>query len=305
MTPRVWSLVLAGGRGRRLAGLTGGIPKQYYAPRGGLTLLEDTLDRLAPVADVDRTVTVIDRAHKGMATALESRTRLGQLAHQPLDRGTAAGVLFGLTELPASPDDLVILTPSDHGIASPRTFQLGLRRAANAIAEGRAEIVLFAVVPRGPSGDLGWILPVREALPLIGDLPHVGAFVEKPDADLADRLFTAGACWNTMVLVGRIGALLGLFRRYTAPLAAVFDRARRLPRVARQAFLEDAYARLPNADFSHDVLTPAVGLRLYTWPDTLGWTDLGTPARLAAWLDGHAPRSNERETRLAKYPTAV
>jgi hypothetical protein len=80
-------------------------------------------------------------------------------------------------------------------------------------------------------------------------------------------------------------------------MAAVFDRARRLPRARRPAFLEDAYVGLPAADFSHDVLTPAVGLRLYTWPDTLGWTDLGTPARLTAWLDAHVRSTNERAPR--------
>ncbi len=305
MTSRVWSLVLAGGRGQRLAGVTGGIPKQYYAPRGGPTLLEDTLHRLGPVSDTSCTVTVIDRAHQDIAAALEARTPLGQLAPQPFDRGTAAGVLFGLTELPADADDLVILTPSDHGVARPEMFRRGLRRAAHTIAEGRADIVLFAVVPGGPAGDLGWILPARDAPPVIGDLPHVGAFVEKPAADLAERLFQAGAGWNTMVLVGRIGALLALFRTHTPTLAAVFDRARRLPRSHRYAFLEDAYAGLPAADFSHDVLTPAVGLRLYTWPQTVGWTDLGTPARLTAWLDAHASRANGDASRSATSLTGV
>ncbi len=305
MAPRMWSLVLAGGRGRRLAALTCGIPKQYYAPRGGLTLLENTLDRLAPIAGAARTVTVIDRAHQNMAAALGSRTALGQLAHQPLDRGTAVGVLFGLTALPSALDDLVILTPADHGVASPRTFRQGLRRAAAAIAAGRAEIVLFAVVPHGPSDDLGWILPAREGPLIRGDLPEVGAFIEKPDPDLAQGLFMAGAGWNTMVLVARIGALLALFRQHLPTQAAVFDRARQLPRTHRPAFLEEAYDELPAADFSHDVLTPAVGLRLYTWPDSLGWTDLGTPERLAAWLQRHTRRSGGRALQSEKYPTTV
>jgi mannose-1-phosphate guanylyltransferase len=301
----MWSLVLAGGRGRRLAGLTGGIPKQYYAPRGGLTLLEDTLDRLAPLAGAARTVTVIDRAHRDMAAALRSRTALGRLAHQPFDRGTAPGVLFGLTELPADPDDMVILTPSDHGVASSRTFRQGLRRVAIAIAAGQAEIVLFAVVPHGPSVDLGWILPARGYATAVGELPHGGAFIEKPDADLAQRLFAAGAGWNTMVLMARVGALLALCRQHLPRHAAVFDRARRLPRTQRSSVLEDAYDELPAADFSHDVLTPAVGLRLYTWPDSLGWTDLGTPERLASWLERRAHRAGERAPHSAKYSTTV
>ncbi len=295
--------MLAGGQGRRLAGLTGGIPKQYFAPRGGLTLLEDTLDRLAPLADASRAVTVIDQAHRDMAASVSARTSLGQIAPQPLDRGTANGVLFGLTELAADPEDLVILTPSDHGVASARMFRTGLRRAVRAITAGPAEIVLFAAAPEGPSADLGWILPERASAPQPGDLPQVGAFVEKPGIDLARRLFMAGAGWNTMVLAARVASLLALFRHHASSQAAVFDQARRLPRSRRRAFLEEVYADLPRADFSRNVLTPAVGLRLYTWPQSLGWTDLGTPERLATWLDQHARRLRDDSTQPAKHPT--
>jgi hypothetical protein len=46
----------------------------------------------------------------------------------------------------------------------------------------------------------------------------------------------------------------------------------------------EAYPALPHHDFGHDVLekvTPS--LRLVTLPPC-GWTDLGTPERMAYWL---------------------
>lgn len=49
---------------------------------------------------------------------------------QPADRGTAAGVLFGLLPvLAADPDGTVLLTPSDHGIGNPTTFRRGISEA--------------------------------------------------------------------------------------------------------------------------------------------------------------------------------
>jgi mannose-1-phosphate guanylyltransferase len=256
-------------------------------------LLEDTLNRLAPLTDATRTVTVIDQAHEKLAAALEARTPLGQLVRQPVDRGTGVGVLLGLTHLPANPEDVVILTPSDHGIADSRMFRRGLRRATTAIVAGRADIVLLAVVPSSPTGDLGWIVRAPGGSLVPGDLPRVGAFVEKPDLALAGRLFQAGAGWNTMVLVARVSALRDLFHRHATTQAEFFDRIRRMPPMRRRGVLEETYADLPTADFSHDVLTPAAGLHLYTWPGALEWTDLGTPERLGVWLEQHAGRPDD------------
>src|SRR5690606_23822021 len=56
MTP--WTVVLAAGAGRRLASVTGGVPKQFWRAAGGRSLLRQTLDRFAPLAPTSRTVVV-------------------------------------------------------------------------------------------------------------------------------------------------------------------------------------------------------------------------------------------------------
>jgi hypothetical protein len=43
-------------------------------------------------------------------------------------------------------------------------------------------------------------------------------------------------------------------------------------------------------DFSRDVLAKASNLTMYTWGPSLGWSDLGTAARLREWQRGHALR---------------
>ena len=133
-----WSLILAAGRGRRLASVTGGLPKQFWAPRGERTLLEHTVDRIADLSPQARIVTVVDRSQRRYAEAINSRTPIGRLAYQAGDRGTAAGVLRGLVEVTADPDALVVLTPSDHGVAQPGVFRQGLRDAAGYIRSDTA-----------------------------------------------------------------------------------------------------------------------------------------------------------------------
>ena len=284
----LWSIVLAAGQGRRLASLTGGVPKQFWSPDGHRTLLEYTLDRLAPLVPLTRTVTVIDRSQRALAEALlrtSSSESLGLLLDQPCDRGTAAGVALGLSAVSEmDPDATVILTPSDQGVDWAAEFRRGLRRAIETIESGDEEIVLFGVQPASAIGEYGWVAAGRSESGHRAGFRPVTAFVEKPSLAVAERLLARGAVWNTMVMVARASALRRLYQRHLPSIMNLFDRARTLDSHHRAGFLTAAYDKLIPADFSHDLLTPARGLSLYTWPASMGWSDLGTPDRVVAWM---------------------
>lgn len=276
-------IVLAAGQGRRLSPVTGGVPKQFWSPAGRPSLLENTLERLQPLSPLPQhTTTVVDRTHWPLVEALGGRARLGRVVAQPMDRGTGAGVLLGLTEVLRHPDAIVVVTPSDHGVEDATLFRQGIREATAEIRAGRAKMVLFGVRPAAPAGDFGWVVP--DARRRSSVLAGVRLFVEKPDTDRATMLFATGAVWSTMVVVAAVDALECAFHRRAPDVVQVFRRAARLSPARRSRFLLDAYSDIPAIDFSRDVLTHAPDLRLFVWPDRLGWTDLGTPDRLHAWL---------------------
>ena len=285
MSDALWSVVLAAGTGRRLASVTGGVPKQFWAPRDGRTLLEQTIDRMRALVPTSRLVTVVDASQHQYAAAIDARTPLGRVVLQTGDRGTATGILRGLIEIGSGPEDLVILTPSDHGIARPRLYHRGLREATWEVQSGRSGIVLLAVEPTAAATDLGWILPAAGRSGVSGRIGRVRKFVEKPAPVLASTLFSQGAVWNTMVVVARVSALLDLYRARAPMLAEVFDEARLLADDRRGLFLSACYPQLPSVDFSRDILAPSTHLHVYLWPDAVGWTDLGTPDRLQGWLN--------------------
>ena len=117
MAEEIWTVVLAGGAGRRLASVTGGIPKQFWRPHGGSSLLECTLSPFAPFSAVEQTVVVVDESHRPYAS-----TDLTQgcipILFQPCDRGTGTGLLLALTPILASnPDALVVVTAADHSVS--------------------------------------------------------------------------------------------------------------------------------------------------------------------------------------------
>jgi mannose-1-phosphate guanylyltransferase len=280
MAYKISTLILAAGEGRRLAEVTGGTPKQFWRGPGGRTLLEDTIARFSPLAPLERMTVVIGRHHRRYVDTGPVELA-GTIAEQPADRGTAAGVLLGLTHLPGEPhEDVVILTPSDHGVADTRGFRRLLVEVIRHV-QTHDEIVVLGAQPLKACSDYGWITP-GEAAPA-ARLRPIASFVEKPAPEAARRLREAGAAWNTMVVVARRASLLGLFARllpdlYAEFVEAVADRERRPER------LEAAYAAMDRSyDFSRDVLGQARGLATCILPASLGWTDLGTPERLRQW----------------------
>jgi len=283
MRRNLWSIVLAAGSGRRLVTVTGGVPKQFWCPPGGVSLLEATLQRVAPLTAPERTIVIVDESHRAFAApyaADDGRV----MVYQPLDRGTAAGVLMALVPvLSADPHGLVVLTPSDHSVQHEEGFRQGVRQAA-ARAAKQNDVILFGVQPTHATEDYGWIVPAGG----ISDLRSVKTFIEKPSADVAGHLLTVGALWNTMVVVARASTLRALFVAHLPDLANVFNAAAALPEHERHTFLADIYPALQPRDFSRDLLERARGLKVYTWPEALGWSDLGTPARLRRWQSAGA-----------------
>ena len=281
MEHTLWSVVLAAGQGRRLSSLTGGVPKQFWRPAGGSSLLDETLSRLSPLCPASRTVIVMDSGHLKYVSARPDYTTRGHIVLQPTDRGTASGVLLGLLPiLAADPDATVLLTPSDHGVRNGAAFRRGVLHAVQHV-QSVGGIVLLGVAPTTPRDDYGWISVGPEGP---DGVRRVEAFVEKPHAVMARRLLASGAVWNTMVMVARVTDLVGLFRRHLPDVTPMFLRAAAMPASDRCAHIADLYPRLPARDFSRDVLAPASGLLAYTWPSSMGWMDLGTPERLNEWL---------------------
>jgi hypothetical protein len=105
-----------------------------------------------------------------------------------------------------------------------------------------------------------------------------------------------GGLWSTFIVAARARALHAAFQRRLPRLAAHLSPEPETRGCLDGSRLRRAYARLPAADFSADLL---VGLRdtaALVWPAALGWADLGTPERLLGWLD------RERSARGASMP---
>jgi mannose-1-phosphate guanylyltransferase len=276
-----WALVLAAGDGSRLRGLTRNergitIPKQFCSLQGGPCLLQEALQRAATVAPLQRICSVVSEQHRQWWLPILSYLLEPNIIAQPLNRGTAYGILLPLLRIfERDPDATVVLLPADHYLRDEEVMALSLRRAADLANADSASIYLLGVEPDEPDTELGYILPVsRERDAAVGVL----RFIEKPNEIRARVLLDQGALWNVFIMAASVRTLLSLFdSRYASTIAAM--------RGFEGANLEDLYEHLSSVDFSRDVLEGKESmLRVLTVPHC-GWTDLGTPERVGAILD--------------------
>src|SRR6267378_2305930 len=87
-----WAVILAGGEGKRLRSYIHRIagrecPKQYFPIVGTTTLLEQTLARVRLRLAPERTLAVVNGAHKGFYSAISNKRSDLELLIQPENRG--------------------------------------------------------------------------------------------------------------------------------------------------------------------------------------------------------------------------
>ena len=72
---RLWAVVLAAGEGTRMASLTRhlygwDVPKQFATLVGDRSMLQLTMERIAPLIPPDRTIVVVDESHEVLARVI-------------------------------------------------------------------------------------------------------------------------------------------------------------------------------------------------------------------------------------------
>ncbi|HEV8331236.1 MAG TPA: sugar phosphate nucleotidyltransferase [Steroidobacteraceae bacterium] len=296
----VWSLVLAGGDGNRLRALTTrpcgtSVPKQYCSLHGGQSLLEDAIARAQRVVAPDRVCTIVAQQHREWWTesqALLEALERGNLIVQPRNLGTGIGILYSLLHLLAKdPQAQLVLLPADHYVRDETTLNGALRQALERLDRNADRPILLGLQPDEPDTDFGYVLP-GDPDPLGGHL--VARFIEKPGYSVAREIIDAGGLWNTFIMVASARTLLDLFLpRYAAlvmemQVSLAKGQTAGSPTGSWPALLS-LYDRLPELDFSRDLLEGhAADLCVLRVPPC-GWSDLGTPRRVGEIVQRFAP----------------
>ncbi|MEE1616840.1 mannose-1-phosphate guanylyltransferase [Brachybacterium sp. J153] len=289
-------VIPAGGSGTRLWPLSRRArPKFLLDLTGrGSSLLQQTLDRLAPLADHPPVVVT------GTAHAAEVRAQLDAAGHastrilaEPSPRNSMPAIALAAAVIEREHPDAVLGSfAADHLIADQEAFT-----AAVAIARKAAELgflVTLGISPTGPETGFGYIQEAdpgaegtaARALRDLGARP-VARFVEKPDRETAEGFLAEGGfSWNAGMFVVRARVMLDELAVRMPPLAAgVRELAAMLGTPGERAALDRLWPTLTAIAIDHALAEPlAAAGRVAVVPAAFGWDDVGDFAVLARQL---------------------
>ncbi|HEX4320355.1 MAG TPA: mannose-1-phosphate guanylyltransferase [Acidobacteriaceae bacterium] len=274
-------VILAGGSGTRFWPRSRRAKaKQVLALDGERSMLQQTVDRLSPIAGQQQVWIITNELLAAEIEAQLPGVPRGQIVEEPAARNTApaCGLAAFLVEK-SNPDAVIGVFPSDHVIGDEPKFLKAIERGVQLAASGDVMVVLGIEPTRAETG-YGYIETGDDGP---GDSLHVRRFTEKPSRNRAEEFVAAGNYfWNSGMFLWSARTLANAVREHlpeTAPLleeiAAAFGTER------FDAVFEELYPQCENISVDYAILEPrsAKGAhlsRLFCLPAEFGWNDLGS-----------------------------
>jgi mannose-1-phosphate guanylyltransferase len=273
----LWAVVPAGGSGTRLWPLSRAARPKFLLPLlGDRSLLQQTIDRLAPSVPPERTLVVCGPAHAAPVTRQLPALPEGNVLVEPSPRGSGPAIALA-TALIARRDPAAVVGSfaADHEVSDLPRFDTALRTAVAAAEDGW--LVTIGLSPTRPETGYGYIERSDE---IVAGTPEGSAyratrFVEKPDAATAAEYVASGRfLWNASMFVWQAQALLDEVARLQPDLHAGVSRIAQVwgtPEQERVA--ADVWAGLAESTIDQGVLERAN--RIAVVPAEFGWSDVG------------------------------
>lgn len=279
-----WAVVPAGGSGTRLWPLSRrDSPKFLHDLTGsGATLIQETVDRLAPLCQ-DRILVVTGTRHEDAVRDQLPDLREENILVEPSPRDSmpAIGLAAAVLER-RDPQAIIGSFAADHVISGAQAFRRCLTEAVHAAGSG--DLVTLGIAPTYPSTGFGYI-EVGEpvSIPGAGSARRVDRFVEKPKRSVAQEYLAGGRHrWNAGIFVVGATALLDLL---AANHPRMVDLLRRIAADPDPARIEALWPQVTAIAIDHAVAEPAAAAgRVLTIPSGFGWDDIGDFASLATLL---------------------
>lgn len=275
------TFVLCGGSGTRLWPLSRkSYPKQFIPLVGDKSLLQLTLERLAPLGDL---WCISAEEHRFLVddTARAAGVSVRQLL-EPCARNTAAAIALAVRL--ARPDELLLFCPADQYIPDNGAF-CAMVESARASASAGA-IVTFGIVPTFPSTGYGYI---EQGAPLEHGGLSVVQFVEKPALDRAVELLAGGRhLWNAGIFLASARVLAESLKQHAPAIWNAASQAMDRHTTDGAFVRPDAtvFSTCPAQSIDYAVMEKATGLVVHRF--TGAWSDVGSWNAVAELSVSHA-----------------
>jgi mannose-1-phosphate guanylyltransferase len=271
------NIILSGGSGTRLWPLSRTkLPKQFVPLFNQHSLFQETLIRNHSICSEALIVTnqehyflAVDQiaklADQKQDVEIAFNNKYYSFLLEPIGRNTAPAVALACMLL--DPDDIVLVTSSDHLIKNQNAYEQAVSRAKT-LAELN-NLVTFGIVPTRPETGYGYI----EA-----DGNNVLAFKEKPDlAAVQSYLSQKNYYWNSGMFCFKAGIFLEEMQKHSPEIhqscqqaCAELADAKCSPLTISEIAMQD----IPSDSIDYAVMEKSSRVKVV--PCDIGWSDLGS-----------------------------
>jgi len=256
----VTHVVLTGGIGSRLWPLSRKtLPKQYLELFDGESLFEKTVARNQNVSN--KMIVVGNIENYKMSNLIMSKfNRPFTHIIEAVPRNTAAAIAFAA--FASKPEDILLITPSDHIIDGEDSYPAALQRAI-ALAN-QDYLVTFGIKPTKPETGYGYIEFEGE---------NVIAFHEKPNLETAKMYLKNGNYfWNSGLFCFKAGKFLSELEKQEPE---VYWASKAVWESNKDGFLDyELSLAIPSISIDYAVMERSKDIKVV--PAQFEWSDLGS-----------------------------
>ncbi len=275
---KITHVILTGGVGSRLWPLSRkSQPKQYLPLFEGKSLFEMTAERNSLIAEKLIVVGSRDNCHLSREILEKSNVNYLDIV-EAVPRNTAAAIAFAA--FASDPEDILIITPSDHVIDGSETYKQAIEEAVEKAKQDF--IVTFGVHPTKPETGYGYIEHNAD---------EVLSFREKPNQVTAQDFIDRGNfLWNSGMFCFKASVLLEELKAYQPK---VYEKSLIAWQANVEGRLDEAMSMdIPSISIDYAVMERSKKIKVV--PAIFSWSDLGSFDSVYDYLKlkGHSTYEN-------------
>ncbi|WP_439291299.1 mannose-1-phosphate guanylyltransferase [Lonepinella koalarum] len=265
------NLILCGGSGTRLWPLSRHtMPKQFVKLFGEKSLYQMNIERNSEICDKTLIVSNVEQYMLALGQAQELKHENFQYLLEPIGRNTAPAIALACLSL--EPDDIVLVTSSDHLIKDESAYKSAVEKAENFSKQGY--LVTFGLQPKYPETGFGYIETF--------DQENVVEFHEKPDLITAKKYVESGHYfWNSGMFCFQVETFLSELAKFSPEIFShsltAYKKASIEDRVI--SVLKEDMLEIPANSIDYAVMEHSKKIKIVC--SDFNWSDVGSFDSLA------------------------
>ena len=287
MNKNNYAVIMAGGIGSRFWPMSkASFPKQFLDILGtGETLIQQTFARLARVCPAENILIVTNKNYKNLCLEQLPDVVEKNILCEPAMRNTAPCVAYAAFRIQnENPEANMIIAASDHVITKEDEF-VRVMNDCLAVTAANDVLLTIGITPTRPDTGYGYVQFTEQALEIHKKVRKVKTFTEKPNQELALNFLDSGDfLWNSGMFVWSAKSITLAYRKHLHDMYDIFEDGKPYYNTDKEEeYIDRVFPACKNISIDYGIMEKSE--KVYVYPASFGWSDLGTWGSLYTHLD--------------------